>query len=508
MKNYAIYLRKSRADLEAEARGEGETLARHRKALWALAERRELNVVREYAEIITGDSIAARPQMQQLLEDVKQGLYAGVLVNDIDRLGRGDSIDQEIIKLTFAAAHCIIITPNRDINPASPTDEDMLDFSMFFARFEYRKISQRLYQGRTRSAMSGNYISARIPYGYRKVVIDNRITLEPDPDAAKIVRMIFDWYSSKTFGFAAIATALNDLGLKTYRGYPFTGQTIRAMLKNPIYTGRIAWGRTSTISTFENGTRKKKHVKSEPVFAENAHPAIISDEQFKRVQEMFREADHKYPKNTNAKLVNPLAGLIYCAECGRALAIRGKEKGARKERILTCVFPSCPTKGTYISVIVNAVLEALQGWCVTYEEPVEESTISINTDLQETIRRQIETLEGQLKKAQEFVELGIYTPSEYIKRKGELQERIDALKEQAKQAEQPEERSAPIHDMLPEIKNVLEAYPMAQTVEQQNALLKSVVARIELKKTQAATKSTPPEQLMELRIFPRVRNGL
>ena len=274
MKNYAIYLRKSRADLEAEARGEGETLARHRKALWALAERRELNVVREYAEIITGDSIAARPQMQQLLEDVKQGLYAGVLVNDIDRLGRGDSIDQEIIKLTFAAAHCIIITPNRDINPASPTDEDMLDFSMFFARFEYRKISQRLYQGRTRSAMSGNYISARIPYGYRKVVIDNRITLEPDPDAAKIVRMIFDWYSSKTFGFAAIATALNDLGLKTYRGYPFTGQTIRAMLKNPIYTGRIAWGRTSTISTFENGTRKKKHVKSEPVFAENAHPLL------------------------------------------------------------------------------------------------------------------------------------------------------------------------------------------------------------------------------------------
>lgn len=139
MDQYALYLRKSRADLDAEARGEGETLAKHRAALTDYARRRGLLIVREYAEIVSGDTIAARPQMQQLLEDVKAGMYAGVIVNDVDRLGRGDSIDQEIIKLTFAAAHCIIITPSRDIDPANPTDDDMLDFSMFMARFEYKK---------------------------------------------------------------------------------------------------------------------------------------------------------------------------------------------------------------------------------------------------------------------------------------------------------------------------------------------------------------------------------
>lgn len=508
MKNYAIYLRKSRSDIEAEARGEGETLARHRKALWGLATRRGLNVIQEYAEIVTGDSIAARPQMQQLLEDVKQGIYAGVIVNDVDRLGRGDSIDQEIIKLTFAAAHCLIITPNRDINPASPTDEDMLDFSLFFARFEYRKISQRLTQGRTRSAMSGNYISSRVPYGYKKVVTESRITLEPDPDTAKIVRMIFDWYSTQTFGLAAIATSLNELGLRTYRGYPFSGETVKAILRNPIYTGRIAWGRTSTISVFEDGIRKKKHVKSEPVYAENAHPAIIADEQFKRVQDMFRKADHLYAKNTNARLANPLAGLLYCAECGHALAIRGRNKGPNKDKILTCIFPSCPTKGTYVSIIVKAVLEALQGWCVTYAEPPAEEESSIDRDLRETMQRQVETLESQMTKAQELVELGIYTPSEYLKRRGELQDQIDNLKKQMEQTVPTTQRSASIHDMLPEIKHVLEAYPLAQTVEQQNKLLKSVVARIELKKTQAATKSISPEQLMELRVFPKVRNSI
>lgn len=65
---YAIYLRKSRVDLEAEAHGEGDTLARHRKTLLALAAAQQLNVTRIYEEVVSGDTIAARPQMQQLLE--------------------------------------------------------------------------------------------------------------------------------------------------------------------------------------------------------------------------------------------------------------------------------------------------------------------------------------------------------------------------------------------------------------------------------------------------------
>ena len=147
MNQYALYLRKSRADIDAEARGEGETLAKHRAALNEYARRRGMLIVREYAEIVSGDSIAARPQMQALLADVKAGMYAGVIVNDVDRLGRGDSIDQEIIKLTFAASHTLIITPTKDIDFANNTDEDLYDFKAFFARTEYKMISSRMAQG-------------------------------------------------------------------------------------------------------------------------------------------------------------------------------------------------------------------------------------------------------------------------------------------------------------------------------------------------------------------------
>ena len=503
MNNYAIYLRKSRADEEAEARGEGETLARHRKALWALAERRGLNVAHEYAELVTGDSIAARPQMQALLEDVKRGLYAGVIVNDVDRLGRGDSIDQEIIKVTFAAAHCIIITPMRDINPASPSDEDMLDFSLFFARFEYRKIAQRLRQGRTRSAASGNYIAARVPYGYKKTVDGNRITLAIDEETAAHVRMIFNWYASREYGYNGIAGKLNAMGLRTYRGYPFNRETVKSMLTNPVYTGRIVWGKTTTVSAIEEGKRIKKHVKSEPQIVENAHPAIISDELFERVQNMFRESRHAHPAKANMPLVNPLAGLIFCSQCGHALQLVGGKKGRHSDRIITCINRECDTRGVYLRIIVEAVLEILESWCADYQEPAPDS-VPENPNVQ-IAQRQIAAIEAQLTKAQELVEIGVYTPSEYIKRRNTLQANLQAAKNLL--IESPTQSTAQaIHAELPEIRKVLDAYPLAETVEQKNALLHSIIHRIEYSKTEVATKGTDSRSLIKLTIFPRIGN--
>ena len=98
---YLIYLRKSRMDMEAEARGEGETLARHRTTLLALARRMGLEIGGIYEEIVSGETIAARPQMQRLLSEVEAGQWEGVLVMEVERLARGDSIDQGIVAQAF-----------------------------------------------------------------------------------------------------------------------------------------------------------------------------------------------------------------------------------------------------------------------------------------------------------------------------------------------------------------------------------------------------------------------
>ena len=75
MADYCIYLRKSRKDAEAEARGEGETLARHEAILLEMAEKQNLNIVKIYKEIVSGESISARPQMQSLLTDITNNKY-------------------------------------------------------------------------------------------------------------------------------------------------------------------------------------------------------------------------------------------------------------------------------------------------------------------------------------------------------------------------------------------------------------------------------------------------
>ena len=94
---YLIYLRKSRADMDAEAHGEGETLARHEKVLLTLAKKMELNVTAIYREIVSGETIASRPKMQQVIQEVEEGLWEGVLVMEVERLARGDTKDQGIV---------------------------------------------------------------------------------------------------------------------------------------------------------------------------------------------------------------------------------------------------------------------------------------------------------------------------------------------------------------------------------------------------------------------------
>ena len=108
---YCIYLRKSRADLEAEAHGEGETLARHERMLLELSKRLNLNITQIYREIVSGETIAARPVMQQLLAEVGAGMWSGVVVVEVERLARGDTMDQGLMAQTFKYSGTKIVTP-------------------------------------------------------------------------------------------------------------------------------------------------------------------------------------------------------------------------------------------------------------------------------------------------------------------------------------------------------------------------------------------------------------
>ncbi|MEG1152304.1 MAG: recombinase family protein, partial [Oscillospiraceae bacterium] len=90
--NIAVYLRKSRAEEASDTID--ETLAKHKAVLLEYAKKNKLKIIKTYEEVVSGESLLARPQMLQMLTDVEDDKYDAVLCMDIDRLGRGGMKDQ------------------------------------------------------------------------------------------------------------------------------------------------------------------------------------------------------------------------------------------------------------------------------------------------------------------------------------------------------------------------------------------------------------------------------
>lgn len=208
MENNAVYLRKSRADQGTLE----ETLRKHKKTLLEFAAAHGLRVAPEdiYEEVVSGDSLYARPQMLRLLEQVELKRYGAVLCMDIDRLGRGNMSDQGIIVETFKNSGTKIITPSQAYDLNDEIDENNVEFAAFMARFEYKQIKKRLRAGVRRSIQDGCYLS-NAPYGYRRAVVNKRHTLEIYEDEAKYVRLIFDMYVNRGLGSQHIADAINAM---------------------------------------------------------------------------------------------------------------------------------------------------------------------------------------------------------------------------------------------------------------------------------------------------------
>ena len=190
---YAIYLRKSRADDTSEPLE--VTLQRHRQMLEKYMQQHDIAVQDEdvFEEVVSGDSLYARPQMLRLLEAVEAGTYTGVLCVDIQRLGRGSMQDQGMILDAFKWSDTKIITPTRTYDLSNDMDETYTEFESFMGRQEYKMIKKRLRRGLNATIENGGYI-ANAPYGYDKTKIGKTPSLKINEAEAKFIHMIFDLY--------------------------------------------------------------------------------------------------------------------------------------------------------------------------------------------------------------------------------------------------------------------------------------------------------------------------
>lgn len=290
--SYCIYLRKSRIDKDYEE--SGDTLLRHEKMLREFAVKNKMTVTKIYREIVSGESISNRPALQELLHDVEKDCWDGVIVADIERLARGDTCDQGIIINTFKFTNTKIITPNKIYNATDEFDEGFFEFSLFMSRQEYKVIKRRLQRGKYASVKEGKFVSSTPPYGYDRVKLrgEKGYTLEENHEESRIVQRIFESFSEKSKHTTNTTQILkqikNELDLSnvtTRNGASWSINSLREILKNPVYIGKIRWNSRPRITKIANGKKVTVRPRNkEYEIYDGLHSAIVNEALFYEVQ--------------------------------------------------------------------------------------------------------------------------------------------------------------------------------------------------------------------------------
>lgn len=521
---YCIYLRKSRVDIEAEAHGEGETLARHEKLLLEVARRDKLNVTQIYREVVSGETIAARPVMQHLLQEVEDGRWAGVLVVEVERLARGDTIDQGFMAQTFKYSGTKIVTPVKVYDPTNEFDEEYFEFGLFMSRREYKTINRRLQRGRLAAAKEGKWVSGPAPYGYEKIRVpnDKGWTLRPVEAEADIVRFIFRLYTSgeegeggevKKLGTYSLAVRLDRMGVAPPGDAPcWSSTTIQSILENPVYIGKIRWNVHKTKKrVVNNAVRVERYTAptEEQVYVDGLHPAIVDEAVFLAAQELIAQKGPPPVQSANT-VTNPLAGVLVCGKCGHSITLRPNAYGG----MLMCPNRACDNVGSKYDIVEERLLQALAHWLDDYRLEWSDRPPSEEQALMElkgkSIRKaqsEVETLQRQLERTHDLLEQGVYDTATFLTRSRSITERINATQESiaALSAElvEDEARAASRRTIVPKVEKLLEVYAELPSAQAKNDMLKEVLEKVEYTKLQRSGKNGPFDNF-DLLLYPKL----
>ena len=442
---YAIYLRKSRADIEAEKLGEGETLARHRKILEELAARKGFYIGEIYTELESGDTIAGRPKIQRLIEDCYKGKYKGILVVEITRLSRGNQGDAQTImdclKYSNMNNGVLVVTPTKTYDVAhSQEDEEYMEFELFMSRREYKMIHKRMDRGRKQAVVEGNYMGAYRPYGYNIIKTKTKRTLAPNEHEAPYIKKIFEWSANENMSTFEIAKRLTAMGVPTYTGdSQWAKDTVKAYLTNPVYMGKVRWNDRMRIKTMVNGelkiTRPRYHSDQYMLYdGKHMKDALVDAETFKEVQKKF----HKDRTRSGLKLKNPLASLVFCKKCGKAMHYQPYTK-TRNDRIVhKNNAAGCKVKSVVATDLIAAVTHALKMYIEDYEIKIDNSSDKDENIIEQQIKdleKEIRKIEKKKSKLFDSWENDDITNNEFVERKNIHNTKIEELEKQIEELE-------------------------------------------------------------------------
>lgn len=484
---YGAYLRKSREDITLEKNSGTDTLKRHKDIILKTAEYMNIKIDKWFEEIVSGDTIEDRPEIQKMLLEVEQGLYEGIFVVDVDRLARGDTADQSRITKSFAFSSTKIITPTKIYDPNNEADEEYFEFGLFMSRREYKIINRRLNRGRLSSVNEGKYVGSVCPYGYTKEKLKGQkgFKLVPHEDEAKIVKTIYQ-KACDGLGTQNIANYLNNLGIHPRKSNEWSYSTIRDIIKNPVYYGMIKWNYRKTKKTMVNGIVYKSRPKSKDfILVPGLQEALVTEEIYIKANKSIT-GRKRSPIKQNTEPQNPLMGLVKCSICGRIMQRRNYRSGHIDG--LVCPRPHCKNVGSHLYLVEEKIVESLRPILKEYNSIVNDYKNNDNklesNAIQDTIsllNKEIVKLKKQLDKAYDLLEQEIYDNNTFLERSKNLKQQIDKLEKEKQKYNLTcsENKITKMKNIIPNIQKVINDYNNKLTPKEKNELLSAIIDHVD-----------------------------
>ena len=484
-KTWVMYLRKSRQDDPTET--VEEVLAKHEALLqdWAMRElgyRIPENLI--YREIVSGERIADRRELQKVLRAIESDEVAGVICRDCSRLSRGDLIDCGSLMTVLQYTSTLVATPMMVYNMEDRMERRFFQDELLRGSSYLEYTKEVLSNGREIAVTKkGSYIGSVAPYGYKKVKVGKLCTLEPHETEADVVRMIFDLYVNQDMTFHSIGRKLDSMGVPPRSGETWRDTTLRQIVSNHHYDGKVIWGKRKTKTMIEDGQVVRNRRWSEDdeyAIVEGMHPALIDHETFLRANEK-RVNNPRIIKDL--KLSNPLAGVLVCAKCGHAMR---RVPYTHAEHRFACHMhkPAC-MKSIKMREVKEAVIVALE----ESELPALKAKLNSNQGNAYVIQQKI--LDGLLKQMEEYktqeetqyelLEAKKYTLELFEKRNAALRDKMKKCEMQIIETKNNMPKPVDYVERIVALEDAIKALrDESVPIEEQNRLLRKIVDKIEI----------------------------
>lgn len=489
-----VYLRKSRTDdpsLTVE-----EVLAKHEAILdeWAIKNLgAPIPEENKYREVVSGETIADRPEVQKVLKRIESPKIKAVLIVEVQRLSRGDLEDAgKLIKL-LRYTNTYVITPPKTYDISDEYDRESFERELKRGN-EYLEYQKKIMKrGTELSVRQGNFVGSVAPYGHEKTwVMDGKRkcpTLKPHEEQSSIVYMAFDLYYNKDMGVNTICRHFDELGIKPPKGEHWSPASLRCILANPHHIGKVFMNHRKEVTVVENGELIKIRPRTkmgEYELYDGKHPAIVPEEWFWGTQEKLGRNARTKP---TTKLRNPLAGLVYC-QCGRAMTYRTHINKAGEERCaprllcydqVHCGTGSC-TYDEMEKIVIDILIKCIADFKIQLKNE-NGSVVKTHEKLIKNLEKKLEDLE--VKELAQWEAQANPDPSQrmpaaifqklnekLLKEKAETAEALAHARETMPTPSVYEERITRFSEALDALKDP------AKSAQEKNRLLKACITRI------------------------------